>query len=357
MDNARAKIMLVDDNVANLTAGRQLLKPFYDVYTASSAAQMFTILEAVPPDLILLDVDMPQIDGHEAMRRLKKTRRFAAIPVMFLTAMNDDASELKGFDLGAVDYISKPFSPQRLLKRIENQLLILRQQSIIRHHVDNLEELVRQKTGEAFALQNALLDAIADLAAFRGAFTGGRNARAPLYLKALLDEMAEDSLYAEEISLWDMNFLFPSAQLHDVGMIAMPDSILKKAGGLTPQEFEIMKTHVATGVKVVENIMAKLPGSAFMIHVLRLVGAHHEKWDGSGYPAGLQCEDIPLEGRVMAFADVYDALTSWRPYRKPYSHGEAVKIIRAGAGSHFDPSLMEVFLRVEGEFRHIRDCC
>ncbi len=354
MDTVRSKIMLVDDNAVNLTVGRQLLKPAHDVYTVSSAAAMFEVLHKVPIDLILLDVDMPQMDGYEAIRRLKRLRRFAGIPVIFLTALRDEQSELKGFDLGAVEYVSKPFSPPRLLKRIENQLLILRQRKVIQDHADNLEELVRKKTREVFSLQNAMLDTIADLVEFRGGGpSGGCGTLAPLYLRAMIDELRADAMYADEIDSWDMNFLYPAVQLHDVGKIAMPDSILNKQGALTPGEFEIMKTHVGIGVDVVKKIMAKLPDPAFMEHVLRIVEAHHEKWDGTGYPAGLKGEDIPLEGRVMAFADVYDALVSWRPYRSAYTHGEAVEIIRKGSGTQFDPSLMEVFLRLEGEFSRI----
>ena len=353
MDEVRKKIMLVDDNVANLATGRHFLKPFYDVYTASSAALMFEILEKVLPDLILLDVDMPQMDGHEAMRRLKRARRFSAVPVIFLTALSDEQRELRGFDLGAVDYVSKPFSPPRLLRRIENHLLILRQQAIIRRHAEDLEGLVRRKTGEVFSLQNAMLETMAELAEYRGRFAGGQGAFTPLYVKAMLDEMQGDPLYAEEISSWDMTFLLPSVQLHDVGKIAIPDSILNKPEPLSPEEFAIMKTHVGTGVDVVERIKARIPDHSFMRHARRIVEAHHEKWDGTGYPGGLKGEDIPLEGRLTAFADVYDALVSWRPYRrKAYSHEEAVEIMRDGSGSHFDPSLMEIFLRVEDEFRH-----
>ncbi len=354
MDELRKKIMLVDDNVANLATGRHFLKPFYDVYTASSAALMFEILEKVLPDLILLDVDMPQMDGHEAMRRLKRARRFSAVPVIFLTALSDEQSELRGFDLGAVDYVSKPFSPPRLLRRIENHLLILRQQAIIRRHAEDLEGLVRRKTGEVFSLQNAMLETIAELVEYRGRFVGGQGAFTPLYVKAMLDEMQGDPLYADEIASWDAAFLLPSVQLHDVGKIAVPDSILNKPGALTAEEFAIMKTHVGTGVDVVERIKAKIPEHSFMLHARRIVEAHHEKWDGSGYPGGLRGEDIPLEGRLMAFADVYDALVSWRPYRrKAYTHEEAVEMMRYGSGSHFDPSLMEIFFRVENEFRHI----
>ncbi len=354
MDTVRSKILIVDDNIVNLAVVRQLLKSSYDVYSVASAGEMFDVLYKKPPDLILLDIDMPHMDGYEAIRRLKTWWRFRAIPVIFLTAMGDESSEVKGFDLGAVDYVSKPFSPPRLLKRIENQLLILRQRKVIQQHVDNLESLVRKKTQEVFSLQTAILDTIADLVEFRAKFSGDHGTLATLYLKAMVDELRDDSMYEDEIAEWDMNFLLPAAQLHDVGKIAIPDSILNKPGKLTPEEFEVMKTHVEIGVDVVKKIMARLPEYAFMEHVLRIVEAHHEKWDGSGYPRGLKGEDIPLEGRLMAFADVYDALVSWRPYRSAYTHKEAVSILRDGTGSHFDPSLMDVFLRVESEFKQIR---
>ena len=352
MDTARSRILLVDDNIVNLAVVRQLLKPFYEVAAVLSAGEMFDVLYKKPPDLIVLDIDMPHMDGYEAIRRLKKWC-FADIPVIFLTASGDEPSELKGFDLGAVDYVSKPFSPPVLLKRIENQLRILQQKKTIQQHADNLEGLVRKKTEDVFNFQNATLDALAYLADFRGGPPKGHGTLAPLYLRALIDELRDSPMYGDEISSWDMNFLSPAVQLHDVGKIAIPDRILNKPGKLTHEEFEVMKTHVGIGVDVVKKIMAKLPEHAFMEHVLRAVETHHEKWDGSGYPRGLKGEDIPLEGRLMAFADVYDALVSWRPYRDAYTHEEAVEIIIKGAGGHFDPSLMEFFLRTESEFGQI----
>jgi len=206
---------------------------------------------------------------------------------------------------------------------------------------------------EALDLQNAVLTTVADLVEFRDKHTGGHVTRTQRYLQALIDEMFHSGIYADEISKWDMDFFLPSAQLHDVGKIAITDMILNKPGRLTPEEFEIMKTHVPVGVDAIEQIIIKTKGHAFLKHALLIAGTHHEKWDGSGYPVGLRGTNIPLEGRLMAIADVYDALISVRPYKKAFSHDEACKVIEDGAGSHFDSALVDVFKKVKGEFEKI----
>ncbi|MCL2128548.1 MAG: response regulator [Treponema sp.] len=360
MENVRNKIILVDDNMANLTMGRNLLKTFYAVYPAPSAAKLFEILEDVIPDLILLDINMPDMDGYEAIGKLKSDSRYADIPVIFLTAKDDESSELEGFNLGAVDYISKPFSGPLLLKRIENQLLIVRQKKILldnqtelENYADTLEEKVRGKTKEVINLQNAVLGTLAELVEFRDKFTGGHVMRTKLYMKSLVEELIRKDIYRKETSRWDMDFLLPSSQLHDIGKITITDLILNKPGKLTPEEFEIMKTHVTAGVDAIEKIMDVTQDHAFLYHTLYITGTHHEKWDGSGYPTGLKGANIPLEGRLMAIADVYDALISVRPYKKAFPHEEAKKIIEESTGTHFDPVLVDVFHNVSDEFAKI----
>jgi len=357
MQDIRHKIILVDDNMANLTVGRNILKAFYEVYPAPSAQKLFEILENVLPDLVLLDIEMPETSGYEAIQKMKADSRFLSIPVIFLTGKTDESSELEGFDLGAVDYIAKPFSGPLLLKRIANQLLIVRQkndllasQAALKDYADNLEEKVRSKTKEVINLQNAVLATVADLVEFRDKLTGGHVARTQLYLKALMDELVRDGAYVEEIKTWDMDFFLASAQLHDVGKIAISDLILNKIGKLTPEEFEIMKTHVTVGVNAIKKIMRNTDEHAFLDHALLIAGAHHEKWDGTGYPMGLKDRSIPLEGRLMAIADVYDALIAKRPYKEAFTHDEACKIIENSAGTHFDPALIAVFKKVEAEF-------
>ena len=357
----RNRIVLVDDVISNLDQGRNMLKTFYEVYPAVSAAKLFEILENVLPDLILLDVQMPEMNGYEAIGKLKADPRFADIPVIFLTAKNDELSEREGFDLGAVDYITKPFSTPLLLKRIENQLLIVRKtkdlqasQAALQDYADNLMSMVRDKTDEVLDLQNVVLSTVGDLVEFRDNPTGGHITRTQQYLRVLVERLLQKNTpYREEIAQWDIDFFVQSALLHDVGKIAISDLILNKPGKLTDEEFEIMKTHVTAGVDAIERILSHTKKHAFLNHALLITGTHHEKWDGSGYPIGLTGANIPLEGRLMAIADVYDALISDRPYKKAFSHEEACKIIEAGAGTQFDPLLVEVFIETESEFARI----
>ena len=358
MHDIRHKIILVEDNMTNLTMGRNILKTFYEVYPAPSALKLFEILENVLPDLVLLDIEMPEINGYQAIKTMKADPRFSSIPVIFLTGKTDESSELEGFELGAVDYIAKPFSEPLLLKRIANQLLIVHQRSdllasraTLKDYADNLEIKVLDKTKEVINLQNAVLATVADLVEFRDKLTGGHVARTQRYLKILTDTLLLGSDYAQELKKWDMDFFLASAQLHDVGKIAISDLILNKPGELSREEFEIMKTHVTVGVKAIEKIMHHADEHAFLDHALLIAGTHHEKWDGSGYPAGLKGSSIPLEGRLMAIADVYDALIAKRPYKPAYTHEEAAKIIVASAGTHFDPLLVEVFKDVEPAFK------
>ena len=360
METGRNKIILVDDNMANLAVGRNLLKVFYEVYPAPSVAKLFEILENVVPDLILLDIEMPEINGYEAIIKLKSDARFSDIPVIFLTSKNDEGSELEGFNLGAMDYVSKPFSGPLLLKRIENQLLIVRQkkdllasQAALKDYADNLEVKVFEKTSEVLNLQNTVLTTVADLVEFRDGCTGGHTSRTKLYLEAMINELIRKKIYAEEVSKWNMDIVLSSVQLHDVGKIAITDLILNKPGKLSFDEFEIMKTHVTIGVDAIKRIIGNTKEHDFLRHALLIAGTHHEKWDGSGYPRGLKGTDIPLEGRLMAIVDVYDALISERPYKKAFTHEGANKVIEEGAGTHFDPALVDVYRDVAGEFARI----
>jgi len=360
MKRDRYKIIFVDDNLSNLAQGRNILKTFYEVYPAPSAAKLFEILENVLPDMILLDIEMPEMNGYETIKKLKDDPRFAEIPVIFLTARIGENDQLEGLDMGAADYIFKPFSAPLLLKRIANQLLIVQQRNdllasraALQDYVDNLEKKIRDKTMEILRLQNAVLAAVTDMVEFRDKFTGGHVTRTALFLKTLVNELIRTGVYKEEIAEWDRDFLLPSAQLHDVGKIAISDTILNKPGKLTPEELEIMKSHVSVGVDAIEKIMANATDHAFLRHALAIVGTHHEKWDGSGYPVRIRGKDIPLEGRLMAIADVYDALISVRPYKPALSHEESCRIIEEGAGTHFDPALVDIFCQVSDEFAQI----
>ncbi|MDR0356123.1 MAG: response regulator [Deltaproteobacteria bacterium] len=351
--NKRQKIILVDDNVANLSMGRNMLKEAYEVYPVPSAAKLFDLMEHVVPGLILLDVMMPEMDGYEAIKKIKADPRFKEIPVIFLTSMNDESSELEGLSLGALDYVAKPFSAPLLLKRIENHLLLARQKAELRDFNENLQILVDQKTAQVFDLQNAVLSTVAEMVEFRDNLTGGHVTRTQRYLKVLVDQMLEKKIYHEEVLKWDLSFFIPSAQLHDVGKIAISDAILNKPGKLDDDEYQEMKKHVRIGVEAIDKIAQKTAGHSFLHHAAVFAGTHHEKWDGTGYPNRLSGFDIPLEGRLMAIADVFDALISKRPYKQPMPVETAVKIIQDGAGSHFDASLIQVFDAVTDQFAEI----
>ena len=351
--STKLKIMIVDDNKTNLALGKTILGDHYDVFPLPSAYKLFEFLERVTPDLILLDIDMPGMNGYEAITLLKADRKYSDIPVIFVTAKSSESDEYEGLALGAIDYVTKPFAPTLLLKRIENQLLIQKQKARLQDFNENLLQMVKEKTQQVFDLHSALISNMADLVEFRDDSTGRHITRTQEYLKALIEQLIADNVYADELLSWDLNTVLLSSQLHDVGKIAISDTILNKPGKLTDEEFEIMKTHAQRGVEALEKIERLAYFADFLKHAKLFAGMHHEKWDGSGYPRGLSGEDIPLEGRIMAIADVYDALITVRPYKEAFSSEESAKIILDGAGVHFDPVLVETFERIKDNFATI----
>jgi putative two-component system response regulator len=345
--------MLIDDNKANLTMGKNILGEYYDIYALPSADKLFEFLKRVMPDLILLDIEMPGMNGYEAITLLKGARHYADIPVIFVTAKASETNEYEGLALGAIDYVAKPFAPALLLKRIENHLLIKKQKERLQDFNDNLIKMVKDKTQRIFSLQNAIINNMADLVEFSDNFTGQHISRTQKYLKALVEKLIEDGIYADELLVWDIDVALLSSQLHDVGKIAISDAVLNKPGKLTPEEFDIMKTHAQRGVEAIERMERSADLADFLEHAKLFAGTHHEKWDGSGYPCGLKGRDIPLEGRIMAIADVYDALISVRPYKKSLTADESARIIIEGSGTHFDPALVQTFKKLEGDFADI----
>lgn len=355
MMNDRKTIFLVDDNMANLAIGKSALKDHYKTYLIPSAEALITLLDQVIPDMILLDVEMPDIDGYEAIKRLKSTPRWMDIPVIFVTGADDESRELEGLALGAVDYVTKPFSPPLLLQRIQNHLQREEMRKQLLGWSSNLEKIVSERTRQVYALQSSMLTTVANLVEFRDDVTGAHVFRTQHYLKLLLDQLISEDIYTEEILLWDMDHFLPSAQLHDVGKISISDQILNKPAKLTFEEFEIMKTHVTKGIEIIQRIESDTDVNSFLKHAERIAASHHERWDGKGYPYNLAGEDIPLEGRLMAIADVYDALVSVRPYKAAFSVNEARNIIEDGKGTQFDPLLVDIFSKVSGQFASVVD--
>jgi len=352
MEAEKKLILLVDDNPTNLRLGMNTLGKVYNIITAPSAEKMFSLLETNSPVMILLDVDMPNISGYEAIKILKENPQTKDIQVIFVTARTDSEDELEGLSLGAIDYITKPFQPSLLLKRIEVHLLVEEQRKELKAFNENLQEMVKEKTQDIVDLKNALLKTMAEMVEYRDFVTGGHIERTQQGIKLLLEEAEKNELF-KEVKDCDTELLLQSSQLHDVGKISISDFILKKPGKLNDQEFEEMKNHVVSGEQIIKKIRSLTKESDFLKYAEIFAASHHERWDGKGYPRGLKGNEIPLLGRIMAIADVYDALISERPYKKAFTHEEAVRIICESSGSQFDPVLVELFLETAEKFREI----
>jgi Response regulator containing a CheY-like receiver domain and an HD-GYP domain len=346
----KPKVMVVDDSATNLTVAKNALSSVYNVLPVASGEMALKLLAKSMPSLILLDIDMPGMDGFETIKRIKSDESISHIPVIFLTAMDDSASELEGLKLGAVDYIKKPFSTPLLIQRVALHIALIDQKKELQSYNENLAKKVREKTKTIEELQHAIIHALSDLIECRDGLTGGHVARTQRYLKLLVDGMLQTKIYEDELAGCDLDLMIESAQLHDIGKVGIPDEILKKPGRLTKEEFEIIKEHPSIGANALKGAMDMTSNKEFLSYAVAVVISHHEKWDGTGYPHGIKEKEIPLIGRLMAIADVYDALVSERPYKKAFSHDAAVDIIVNEAGKHFDPMLIEVFKQQEALF-------
>ena len=356
----RETVLLIDDDIITLKIGNDVLEAKYDVITADSATRMFKLLEIITPDLILLDIEMPEMNGYDTIRQLKGKEETKDIPVIFLTARSSAVDELEGLSSGAIDYIIKPFSPPLLLKRIEVHLLVehqrkeleVQKKELVKFN-NSLLEMVEAKTRTVIELQNAVMKTFSELIESRDGVTGDHIGKTQEYLRVLLEAMQQHPLYKNQIESWDTRLIMQSAQLHDVGKIAIKDSILQKPGKLTKEEYETIKMHVSFGEHIIDNIMQQTHERVFLEQAKILISTHHERWDGNGYPKGLKNSEIPLLGRMMALVDVYDALVSDRPYKKAYAHEDVVRTITESAGTHFDPELVSIFLGINDKFEAI----
>jgi len=351
MKSEKDLVILVDDDPANLRIGNNVLENKYDVATAPSAAKLFSLLKNNNPAIILLDIVMPEMNGYETIKILKSNPQTKDIPVIFLTALNEMEDEIEGLSLGAIDYITKPFKPALLLKHIEMHLMLEKQAAELKDFNDNLQRMVDEKTESIIDLQNAMLKTIAELVECRDNITGGHIERTQRGTRILLEAIQKRGIYSEEAKNWKVDLLLRSCQLHDVGKISINDNILKKTEKLNYEEFEDMKKHTVIGEQIIEKIESLARESDFLKYAKIFAASHHEKWDGTGYHRGLKENEIPLLGRIMAIADVYDALISDRSYKKAFSHEEAVRIILEERGKYFDPALVDLFLEVSEDFR------
>jgi len=348
--SVKHKVLIVDDTPENIQILMETLKGEYAIVAAINGQKALQMAVADPiPDIILLDIMMPGLDGYQVCEKLKADAKTANIPIIFVTAMSEAEDEQKGLDLGAVDYITKPIQPALVKSRVRNQLEL-------KQHRDNLEELVKERTKELEITQDATINSMATLAEYRDPETGGHIKRTQNYIKILAEKLKDNPKFADFLDDTTIEQLFKSAPLHDIGKVGVPDGILLKPGKLTDEEFEEMKKHTVYGSDTVFRVEMDLGvdvEQSFLRFAREIAYTHQEKWDGSGYPQGLKEEGIPISGRLMALADVYDALISRRVYKAPFTHSKAVDIITEGKGQHFDPDMTDAFLEVHEEIRMV----
>jgi len=356
IDSHRPLILVVDDAPDSIEPIVTCLhQADFRTRIATRGERALRLAASTPvPDLILLDVTMPDMDGYEVCRQLMNNPVTAGIPVIFLTTRNEELDEQLGFDAGAIDYITKPISPPLVLTRIRNHLNLKAASDFLRDRNSYLEQEVRRRTRELSLIQNATIVAMASLAETRNNETGKHIRRTQMYLRALARHLQSHPRFAAELTDENIDLMYKSAPLHDIGKLAIPDRILLKPGELTPAEFEIMKTHTTLGREAISRAEALFGGiSSFLRFAKEIAYSHQEKWDGTGYPLGLSGERIPVAARLMAVADMYDSLITQRIYKTARSHAQAVEILRAGKGTDFDPDIIDAFLALQDEFQAI----
>jgi putative two-component system response regulator len=348
----RQKILIVDDQIENLEILRGILQREFRVKAALNGSQALGVVASSdPPDIVLLDIQMPDMTGYEVCREIKGRPGSRHIPVIFVTSLDEEANEALGFELGGVDYITKPVNPMLVLARVKTQLALANQNRV-------LERRVAERTAELAKAQDIAIYSLSVLAEFRDDETGAHILRTKEYVRILVEALARVQGYGELLDQASLSLLYKSSPLHDIGKVGIPDSILLKPGKLSEAEFAMMKTHAAIGHEVIvkaEKAHAADEGLSFFRFAREITISHHEKWDGSGYPAGLSGQAIPLSGRIMAIADVYDALSSKRVYKPAFPHEQVMAIMAEGKGKHFDPAIFGAFVSVVGDFRAASD--
>ena len=348
-------VLVVDDTPDNLVLVSELLGDSYRVKVANSGARALKAAQTDPvPDLVLLDIMMPEMDGYEVCRQLKASAATRDIPIIFLTARADSDDERLGLELGAVDYITKPMSPSIVLARVQTHLALKATADFLRDKSAYLEREVALRTLEVQALQDVTMMAMASLAETRDDETGNHIRRTQLYVKALAERLRAHPRFEAVLNTQMIELIYKSAPLHDIGKIGIPDLILLKPGKLTDNEFEVMKEHTLLGRKAIEGAERRLGMRVRFLNVAKdMACCHHERWDGTGYPLCLAGDAIPVPGRLMALADVYDAIISRRIYKSASTHEQACSAIVKGRGTQFDPDVVDAFIDIAEEFRDI----
>lgn len=357
LEEQKHLVLIVDDSPENLILMSGMLEQKYRVKVAKSGSRALAIIEeGIRPDIILLDVMMPVMDGYEVCAELKKNPRASHIPVIFLTARTAVEDETQGFRCGAVDFITKPVNPDIVLSRVNAHLQVKLFSDFLRDKNEFLEKEVLKRTQELSTIQDVTIRIMTSLAESRDNETGNHIRRTQNYVKNLALGLRASGKHEDLLSSDYIDILYKSAPLHDIGKVGIPDRILLKPGPLDAHEWSIMKTHATLGRDSIERAERDMGLTVEFLTVAKDIAfCHHEKWDGSGYPQGLIGEKIPLSARLMAVADVYDALISRRVYKDPMSHEAAVSIIAKARASHFDPDVVDIFIESESAFKLIAE--
>lgn len=355
MGASQATVLIVDDTPENLSVLGELLQPNYRVRAANSGRRALQIAGGDPtPDLILLDVMMPEMDGYDVLAELQASPATRDIPVIFVTAMDGTQDEERGLERGAVDYITKPIRPSIVLARVRTQLEIKRARDVLSGQNSFLEAEVARRMRENQLIQEVSIHALARLAETRDPETGKHLRRTQEYVLTLARALCQHPRFAHYLDERTINALAQSAPLHDIGKVGIPDHILLKPGKLTPEEWEIMKTHAELGSNAIAQAEADAEKPVEFLAIAKMIArSHHEKWDGSGYPDALAGDAIPIAARLMALADVFDALTCKRVYKPAFSFDDAYRIIVDGSGKHFDPDVVQAFVSEYDRFQNI----
>jgi putative two-component system response regulator len=357
-------ILIVDDEPVSRMILEEMLTEHYSVAAVSNGQQAMDYLAgAARVDMVLLDVVMPEIDGFETCRLIKTESRFNEIPVLFLTCLEGDQQEELGLSLGAEDFIHKPFSTAVVLARVRNHLELAQSRRRLRDRNLELEQIVADRTRDllnekqnVIAVQGATITALCTLAEMRDNETGNHIRRTQNYIKVLAEQLLDHPRFKSELNDEVIELLFKSAPLHDIGKVGIPDAILQKPGKLTEDEWAIMKRHAEFGRNALAQAEKDFGESIGFLRLAQEIAfGHHEKWDGSGYPLGLVGESIPMSARLMAVADVYDALISRRVYKPPFSHAQAITMLVDGCGTHFDPDIINALKTIELKFSEIAE--
>ena len=359
-------LLIVDDQPENLAVLGSLLEPHYRVIAATSGPRVLQLAQAVPqPDLILLDIMMPEMDGYEVLIRLRQDPGTRDIPVIFVTARDADLDEERGLKLGAADYITKPIRPAIVLARVLTHMENKQARDMLKNQNIWLAAEVDRRMHDNELIQDASLHALALLAETRDTDTGNHLNRTQAYVRLLVDAFRQQTDATAKLDEAQSRLIVRAAPLHDIGKVGIPDHILNKPGKLSAEEFEIIKTHSRIGGEAIDEAIGRVVaadhsplagdrgGLTFLVIAGMIARWHHERWDGNGYPDRLVGESIPLPARLMAIADVYDALITRRPYKEPMPHDRVVEIIRDGRGTHFDPLLVDLFVDQNAGFAQI----